>query len=90
MIHLGVGSVPDKLFRGFDYAANALYMYTDNNYTHYDPVAHPQLDGIFFYDKGVQPSDNACIASIISAQHGNITPQTFYQDVAGWHSTGNA
>ena len=53
MIHLGIGSVPDKLFRGFDYAANFLYMYTDKNYTHYDTLSHPQLDGIFYYDKTI-------------------------------------
>jgi hypothetical protein len=53
MIHIGIGSVPDKLFRGFDYAANFLFMYTDKNYTHYDKLSHPQLDGIFYYDKTI-------------------------------------
>jgi hypothetical protein len=33
MIHLGVASVPDNTFRGFDYAANLLNTYDDKNYT---------------------------------------------------------
>ena len=50
MIHLGWGSLPDRSFRGYDYAANILYAYDDKNYTHYSE-AHPQLDGVFFYNK---------------------------------------
>ena len=52
MIHLGFGSLPDKQFRGVDYASNYLAFYNDTNYPHYSP-AHPQFDGIFFYDKFV-------------------------------------
>jgi len=47
MIHLGWGSLPDKTFRGMDYAANMLYYYDDKNYTHYSDV-HPQLNGVYF------------------------------------------
>jgi hypothetical protein len=65
MIHLGFGSLPDKLFRGVDYASNYIAFYNDNNYTHYS-ASHPQLDGIFYYDKHVQPSGDICIASILS------------------------
>jgi hypothetical protein len=39
-IHLGFGSLPDKTFRGFDYAANLLNTYDDKNYTRYSD-AHP-------------------------------------------------
>jgi hypothetical protein len=31
-----------------------------------------------------------CIASIASAQHGKITPETMFRDIAGFHETGNA
>lgn len=52
-IHLGIGSLPDKLFRGADYSANIVNFYTDSNYTRYNPDYHPQLEGVFYYDKGV-------------------------------------
>lgn len=95
MIHLGWGSLPDKTFRGMDYASDMLHYYDDKNYTRgwnetkYTPV-HPQLDGVFFFDKFVQPSGNPCLGSILQNAHGKITPQTLYQDVAGYHATGNA
>lgn len=88
-IHLGYGSLPDKLFRGVDYASNFVTFYDDKNYTHYSQ-AHPQLDGIFYYNKFVQPSGDVCINSILQAQYGHVTPATMYEDVAGFHETGNA
>ncbi len=39
-IHLGIGSVPDKTFRGVDYAANFISFFDDKNYTHYS-ANHP-------------------------------------------------
>lgn len=89
MIHLGWGSLPDNTFRGMDYAANMLYYYDDKNYTHYTDV-HPQLNGLFFYDKQVQPSGNPCMGNILKGAHGKITPETLYRDVAGYHQTGDA
>jgi hypothetical protein len=89
MIHLGWGSLPDKSFHGMDYASNMLYYYDDKNYTHYSD-AHPQMDGIFFMDQRVQPSDNPCLGSIIKNAHGKITPETLFGDAAGLHETGNA
>ena len=90
MIHLGFGSLPDNTFRGVDYATNVLIFYDDKNYTRYDSVAHPQLDGVFFYDRRVQPSTDTCVANILKSKHGFITPETLFRDVAGYHSTGNA
>ena len=89
MIHLGLGSLPDKTFRGVDYAANFIQFYNDANYTHYSG-SHPQFTGIFYLDKGVQPSGDMCIASITTGQHGKITPETMFRDIAGFHETGNA
>ena len=64
MIHIGYSSVPDKLFRGGDYASNFVTFYDDKNYTHYSSV-HPQMDGVFYYDRHVQPSPDPCIGSIL-------------------------
>lgn len=83
MLHLGWGSLPDKTFRGMDYASNMLYYYDDKNYTRgwndtqYTP-AHPQMNGIFFFDKGIQPGDNLCLANILQGAHGKIAPETLY------------
>jgi hypothetical protein len=75
MIHLGVGSAPDNTFRGVDYSANDLIFYSDKNYTHYSTLYHPKYDGIFFYDKYVQPSGNTCLKNIIDANYGSLTPE---------------
>ena len=87
-IHLGLGSSVDKTFRGVNYANNFIDFYDDKNYTHYGPE-HPQLNGVFYYDKLMQPSGDVCMASVISAQHKKITPETMYRDVAGFHRTGD-
>lgn len=84
-IHGGWGSLPDKTFRGMNYAHNFLYLYDDKNYIQYDDAFHPQLDGVFFFDRHVQPSDDPCMGSILKAQHGKITPETLYRDVVGYH-----
>lgn len=90
MIHLGYGSLPDNSFRGVDFAANTLIFYDDKNYTRYAAGTHPQLDGVFFYDRHVQPSGSTCIANILTPAHGSITPETLFRDVAGYHRSGNA
>jgi hypothetical protein len=64
MIHLGWGSLPDNVFHGMSYASNMLYYYDDKNYTHYSDV-HPQMNGLFFQDKYVQPSGNQCLGNIL-------------------------
>lgn len=88
-IHLGLGSSVDKTFRGVNYAHNFIDFFDDKNYRHYGPE-HPQLNGVFYYDKLMQPSSDVCMASIITAQHKQITPETMYRDIAGFHRTGDA
>lgn len=87
-IHLGVSSLPDNDFRGFNYASNILQNFDDKNYTDYGPN-HPQLDGVFYYDKTIQPTNNACVGQILSANWGNITPATLYREVSGFSYTGD-
>jgi hypothetical protein len=89
MVHLGFGSSADKSFMGVDYSANFVTFYNDKDYTHYS-AAHPQMDGVFFYDQHVQPSNDQCVGNILTQAHGKINPETLYADVAGYHATGNA
>ncbi|TNV78485.1 hypothetical protein FGO68_gene8749 [Halteria grandinella] len=88
-IHGGWGSAPDHSFRGMDFAANFVKLYDDHNYTHYSNQSHPQMDGIFYLDKHVQPSDNQCIKNIITPQYGHITAETIYSNLIGDHRTGD-
>ncbi|TNV78496.1 hypothetical protein FGO68_gene1350 [Halteria grandinella] len=90
MIHLGFASVPDNTFRGVDYSSTDLIFYDDSNYTRYSSTYHPQYDGIFYYDRHVQPSGSTCIKSILDSAHGSITPETLYRDVTGYHASGDA
>jgi hypothetical protein len=39
-IHIGMSSLPDNSFRGWDYSENVLFNFDDKNYTDYSP-AHP-------------------------------------------------
>lgn len=89
-LHLGWGSLPDNKFVGMHYAYNLLQTFDDKNYTHNDETNHPQLDGTFYFDKMIQPSDNTCIGNILKDTHGRITPETLYQEIAGRHTTGDA
>lgn len=89
MIHNGWGSLPDNSFRGADYSRDWVKFYDDTTWIADFTDAHPQMDGIFFYDKFVQPSYNPCMGQVIQANYGQITPEVIYRDVAGYHSTGD-
>ena len=52
MIHLGVGSAADNSFLGVNHAKNVIDFFDDKNYPFYADY-HPQLNGVFFYDKHV-------------------------------------
>jgi hypothetical protein len=89
MIHNGWGSLPDNSFRGSDYAANWVKFYDDHEWIVDFNSNHPQMDGIFYYDKFVQPSDNPCVGNILEAYWGEITPEVIFRDIAGYHATGD-
>ena len=88
-IHGGWGSLPDKTFRGMNYAANYVQFFDDKNYTWYNNFSQPQLDGVFFLNKHVQPSDDPCMGNILREQHGHITAETMYRDIVGYQRTGD-
>lgn len=48
------------------------------------------MDGILFWDKYVQPSDNSCLGSVLSEGYGNIDTEFLFRNVTGLHETGNA
>ncbi len=74
----GFGSGVSRSFEGIEYASNVLYTFTDKNYTYYSD-AHPQLDGVFFWDRHPQPSSDPCLGNILKANWGSITAATLYR-----------
>lgn len=47
------------------------------------------MDGIFYYDKHTQPSNDECVGDILKNNLGKITPEILYREVAGFHRTGD-
>jgi len=86
---LGVGSVEDNKLLGFEYAAKELIVYDDQNYTTPYPEAHPQLDGIVYWDRYVQPSNNSCVGENLKESYGNITAEFLFRTIGGLSPTGN-
>lgn len=50
---MGLASAESNTFEGLDYSWKVVNVYNDHNYTHYDPIAHPELEGVVFFDKHV-------------------------------------
>jgi hypothetical protein len=69
-IHGGWASKADNSFRGMDYASNFVRLYDDKNWTQYNETVHPQMNGIFFYDRHPQPSNDPCMANVIRDFYG--------------------
>lgn len=87
-IHVGVGSKKDNSFYGLEIAWNALHIYNDKNYTNYTE-AHPQMDGVMFWDKHPQPSKDACLGAIIKENYGKIDAEFIHKEAAPLHQTGD-
>ena len=66
--------MPDNSFIGADYSKNWVKFYDDESWIAPFNDAHPQMDGVFFYDKAIQPSYNPCLGQILELNYGKITP----------------
>lgn len=82
-IHIGIGSLADNSFLGFEYSEKIVNVYNDKNYTY--TAAHPQMDGVMFWDKHVQPSNDPCLGSILETGYGNIDTEYLFRVVSGVH-----
>lgn len=87
-IHLGIGSLEDNSFLGFEYSEKFVYVFNDKNYTAYSE-AHPQMDGIMFWDKHSQPSNDPCLGNILEAGYGEIDNDFLFRTIPGYHQTGD-
>lgn len=89
-IHVGLASVEDHSFRMIEYAYKSFNVYDDKNYNHYTK-AHPQKNGIAYWDKHVQPSGDSCVGELLtnSTLYGKWDAETFWRIVGLSHETGN-
>jgi len=87
-IHVGVGSQKDKRMNGIMMSFNELSIFDDKNYTYYSD-AHPQMDGIMYWDKKIQPSDNYCLGDILKQNLGKIDAEFLVKQAAPIHETGD-
>ncbi|EGD75487.1 hypothetical protein PTSG_06561 [Salpingoeca rosetta] len=87
-IHLGVGSRHDQQFRAVEYGHEEVLVYDDLNYPTYLP-AHPQMDGLVFINKHVQPSHDTCMGSLMQKHYGNLTAETTIRNVLGNTQSGD-
>jgi len=86
--HVGVGARKDGKMEGVMMSFNELYIFDDKNYTYYSD-AHPQMDGIFYWDKTIQPSDDWCLGSILKENLGKIDADFLVRYAAPIHETGD-
>lgn len=64
-------------------------MYDDQNFPAYPPV-HPQLDGVVFVDKHVQPSQHPCLGSLMQKYYGQYTPELTIRNITAVHASGTS
>lgn len=62
------------------YSENILINYDDKNFTGYNETCHPKKEGIAFWDKRVQPSDNPCVGSILTHVISILCSLIFMED----------
>lgn len=48
------------------YSETILINYDDKNFTGYNETWHPKKEGIAFWDKHPQPSDDSCVGSVLT------------------------
>jgi len=86
-VHVGIGSRADNAFEGVEMSFKEVHIFNDKNYTYTD--AHPQLDGVMFWDKYKQPSGHECLGRILEAGHGLIDAEFLFREAAPLHETGD-
>jgi len=88
-IHVGIGSRLENKFEGIEMDFNEIHIFDDKNYTYYSDV-HPQMDGIMFWDKHPQPSNDQCLGNILQQNYGHMNAEFLFTQAAPLHETGNA
>ncbi|KJE94290.1 hypothetical protein CAOG_04958 [Capsaspora owczarzaki ATCC 30864] len=86
-IFVGIGSSHDNQFRACEYSNPSLNVFDDVNYPTY--ANHPLMEGLVFVDKHVQPSNDPCMTSLVTANYGQLDAETIIRQVIGPFQTGD-
>lgn len=86
-IFVGVGDGQTQQFRGIEYSHETLNVYNDRNY----PVvgAHAIIPGVMYWDKHVQPSNDACLPDLLQQYHGQLDAANTIKYITSQAQTGN-
>ncbi|EFA74526.1 acid ceramidase-like protein [Heterostelium album PN500] len=90
-IYVGLGSNTTNDFRAVEYSHQVVRVFDDQTpFPAFapQPAAHPLIPEVVYIDKHVQPSNDACLSSVLQKQHGAINVQT-YIDITGLAETGD-
>lgn len=82
-----MGSKADNSFLGVEYSEKIVNIFNDKNYTY--TANHPQMDGVMYWDKHVQPSNDPCLGNILETGYGSIDAEYLFRVVGGVHKTGD-
>ncbi len=86
-IHVGLGDSVTGEARALEYSYKELNIY--DWMTQFNTKAHPQLNGVVYWDKHVQPSGNNCLGGLLQKFYGNITPENTIKYILPLHQTGD-
>ena len=84
-VFLGCGSLTENKFAVIEYEhADIAVFHPNTSFPGYapQPPQHPLMDDLVYVDKHTQPSGDPCMASILKADYGQITPESLIQLMA--------
>lgn len=95
-IHLGLGQLDRNRtnnanstsdFVGIEYSAKEMNIFHWEDM--YNTRHHPILKDVVYWDPYVQPSDNACLGSLLVELYGRLDPPTIIRNITSILKTGN-
>jgi len=87
-IWVGLGDGYLNEFRTVQYSHDYIQVYDDFNFPVYPP-AHPQMEGVVFVDKHVQPSHDPCLGSLMQQYYGSLDVTNTIQYITAQLQTGD-
>eukprot|EP00761_Pharyngomonas_kirbyi_P012196 gb/GECH01012223.1/.p1 GENE.gb/GECH01012223.1/~~gb/GECH01012223.1/.p1 ORF type:complete len:436 (+),score=87.35 gb/GECH01012223.1/:1-1308(+) len=87
-IFVGLGDSKMNQFRAVEYSHENVTVLDDKNFPAYPPD-HPQMNGLVFIDKHVQPSHHRCLGSLMQKYYGQLNSHNALHNIAPVHQTGD-
>jgi len=92
-VHLGLGefhrntSQTNVDFLGIEYSDKEMNIFSWRDM--YNTSHHPVLQDVVYWDPYVQPSNNACLGSLLTEHYGRLDPPTIIRNITSLLRTGN-